>query len=584
MSDYAKLTVVKLKEELKRRTLPQTGLKAALVARLEENDAAQSGAGAVASQDQEKPDEGPAAAEVKAPEGEEKPVAQEEPVEEEDEATKEPPGRSSPRTEATGPTLGDAPLENAGGEVKEIQQDAKVKKAEEMLADEAKMPEIKADDVVAEATKTESSPRPAVQATGDDATPTPSSTRNTSIPIPSAESEAEPPSQIARATEHTQVSTQTSVAPEEQFEDSRKRKRRSHSPALLTQDVAMKKLKGEDGSSKAATPEGVVAVRPTQDEGMKDSPIIESSSSAPPARPSAGDARFKALFAQGPNAASTDTQTTRPALDRDVAPAVHPATTALYIRNFMRPMQPGALREHLSALAEPDSSNSDDGILAEFHMDSIKTHCLVQFKSITAASRVRTALHDTVWPDEKSRKPLWADFVPEEKLKTWINVELDAAGSRPPKRWEVVYEDEEGTIMAYLQEADSAPRRMNTLTSQNGIPSAPASAKAPPAPTGDVGQGFQALDDLFKSTVAKPKLYFQPVADGVARKRLDRLAAGRGGGRSDEMRRFTFEDDGVLVDNGPEFRPGYRGGSVRGRGGGFRRRGGFRGDSWRGGR
>lgn len=55
------------------------------------------------------------------------------------------------------------------------------------------------------------------------------------------------------------------------------------------------------------------------------------------------------------------------------------------------------------------------------------------------------------------------------------------------------------------------------------------------------------------------------------------------------MRRFTFEE-GVVVDAGPEFGPGWRGGGG-GRGsrggygrGGYSSRGAFRGDSWRDGR
>ena len=72
-----------------------------------------------------------------------------------------------------------------------------------------------------------------------------------------------------------------------------------------------------------------------------------------------------------------------------------------------------------------------------------------------------------------------------------------------------------------------------------------------------VGSGFKTLDDLFRSTAAKPKLYFQPVGDEVAARRLDKLAEGTGGGRDDEMRRFTFEAE-TIVDKGPEF--GFRGG------------------------
>jgi hypothetical protein len=81
-------------------------------------------------------------------------------------------------------------------------------------------------------------------------------------------------------------------------------------------------------------------------------------------------------------------------------------------------------------------------------------------------------------------------------------------------------------------------------------------SNAPPAAR--PGQGFKPLDELFKSTTTKPKLYYLPVPRPVADKRLDQfdelLRKGefrrRGG---DETRRITFEDDDHFVDVGPEY-------------------------------
>ena len=280
--------------------------------------------------------------------------------------------------------------------------------------------------------------------------------------------------------------------------------------------------------------------------------------------------------------------------DRDVAPAVHPATSALYIRNFMRPLHQGNLKDYLSSVARSSNGPQEDENVVEFYLDPIKTHCLVQFSSVSAASRVRLAMHDRVWPDERTRKALWVDFIPETKIKKWIEVEIEASSGRgaPQKRWEVVYEDEQDGIMAYLQEADSntgrgltsGPRRDSARNGHGQAPSAPLESRitAPPVPKGDPGKGFKALDDLFGSTTAKPKLYYQPVPKSIVNERLDRLAQGRGGGRSDEMRRFTFEDN-LIMDRGPEFGANYRG-ARGGPRGGFARggRGGYgRGDSWR---
>jgi hypothetical protein len=104
---------------------------------------------------------------------------------------------------------------------------------------------------------------------------------------------------------------------------------------------------------------------------------------------------------------------------------------------------------------------------------------------------------------------------------------------------------------------------------------------------------FLELDKLFHFTSTKPKLYWQPVSDNLADDRLDELdretsrdwdpradmkkngdSLGRG---LDQLKRYTFEDGDVLVDGGPEFgggrafaRAGNRG---RGRRNGDRYRG-----------
>jgi len=104
---------------------------------------------------------------------------------------------------------------------------------------------------------------------------------------------------------------------------------------------------------------------------------------------------------------------------------------------------------------------------------------------------------------------------------------------------------------------------------------------------------FLELDKLFNFTSTKPKLYWQPVSNNLADDRLDELdretsrdwdpradmkrngdSLGRG---LDQLKRYTFEDGDVLVDGGPEFgggrafaRAGNRG---RGRRNGDRYRG-----------
>lgn len=354
-------------------------------------------------------------------------------------------------------------------------------------------------------------------------------------------------------------------------------------------------------------------------------------------RPAPSDTRFKNLFpGSSKREASPTRQLTIPDQDdRVVSPALHPATAALYIRNFMRPLHSGHLQDHLNALARPFGSTGTEEMIKEFHLDNIRTHCLVRFVNTSAASRVRSNLHNRVWPDERTRRPLWVDFVPEEKLKRWIDIQRGVTSTgrgQPATRWEIVFEEERDGMKAYLQEVGTGPPgltgsklpQLQTLPRPDataaaaaaagqgvhGAPSGPRSREsdpriaAPQAPPStkpvDRGRGFQALDDLFRSTVVKPKLYYLPVSKSTADKRLDKLDAGRGGGRGgNELRKYTFED-GLLVDRGPLYGARGRGGQAHGGGGGgggagggfrgygvFHGRGGgsggggYRGDNWR---
>ena len=638
MVDYSKLKVTELKEELKKRGLPLTGLKAALVTRLTEADA---------QADQIQTTEGPPQPQDAVKDAED--VKEAVPVNAPVERTGEEVVESQQDAAASAPLAKDAAetIEGATSGAEAIANDVPVIQAVDEVDEVEHAKEDEA--MLADISKKLPSGEPSVEPTADvpmldetavdttaltiDDKPTRESEPDNTIPPPAeSTTEATPTPYDSPA-----LSAQSSLNKEEVLEDTRKRKRRSQSPPLVV-ETAQKRAKAEDGSPMVQLPEDVDTDREVKGEAeiqrtdaMADADATEGAQGSgspskegvqedtetradrrertpPPVtsesatKLSASDTRFKNLFT-GPlkrdasppaQPAYEDTE------DRVVTPALHPATAALYIRNFMRPLQPGSLKDHLASLSTAaNSSPKPDGI-TNFYLDPIRTHCLVEFPSISAASRVRSTLHDRVWPDERTRKPLWVDFVPEEKVKQWIDVEQNASSGRgqSAKRWEVVYEDEEGGIKAYLQETGAASRagapslaRTEPGRGVVGAPSGPRisefeQSKRQPdvAPRSDGGKGFKALDDLFKSTAAKPKLYYLPVVKEVADKRLDKLAAGRGGGRGDGVRRFTFEDE-LIVDKGPEFGAGFRGG-YRGRGGSYAgaqsaRGGGWRSDTWR---
>lgn len=340
------------------------------------------------------------------------------------------------------------------------------------------------------------------------------------------------------------------------------------------------------------------------------------------------DSRFKDLF-HSPKAGPTmgvrmeksksrDSAYDEVEPERIISPAIHPATAALYIRDFMRPLNPGQLKSHLANLATPPGHDIVPDVIVDFYLDPIRTHAFISFKNVSAASRVRSALHDRIWPDERTRKPLWVDFVPLEKVAEWIELEEsnNIGGRGSGKKWEIYYDiDEDRHVIASLQEASNIPHTQHLRKpSAQMSPQAPSSqASAPIAPRGIEGapsgpraemnreqnRGLRAatnlatLDQLFRSTTTKPVLYWEPVSKSLANRRLDALEDATSkrytkSNRDDsDINRYTFEDGAKLVDRGVELfggiRPprGFRGPGRGGSRGGFVGRGGFGGGSGR---
>ncbi len=136
-----------------------------------------------------------------------------------------------------------------------------------------------------------------------------------------------------------------------------------------------------------------------------------------------------------------------------VEPPLHIVTSALYIQNFMRPLQAPMVEEHHVNLATPAGQAPDLSLMVDFYLDQIRTHAFVLFKTASAAIQVRTALHNHVWPDERTRKPLWVDFVPPDKINGWIEREQSDGGSHNSlNKWEVVYESIGGRVEAELHD------------------------------------------------------------------------------------------------------------------------------------
>lgn len=576
MADYSSWKVTDLKAELKKRGIPQTGLrlKQQFIDKLAEEDAKATTEDA-AAHPVEQASETDAQQKI-APDATRQPEQQEseEPRPEESEAPPAPeqqPQQPEPETGA-------------------VQEQNKQNPTESQSQNGQ-------GDVVAQAPAQEQGPReaPPLEVTATVVEPAEQAPAIADEPLQSKPTMTTEVAPSVTQTSGANTGLSTPLPVEEVLEDKRKRKRRSQSPVPTPEAIAQKKARSKEESPRVILTDDVPAGTDPKDFARQEQPSGETPKEEP-AAPAKQDARFRGLFAAEPPPPHPPSPVQDVAMqDATVEPAIHPATCSLYIDGLMRPLQPNGLRNHLISLAStPEEANAAD-LIKDFWLDPIKTHCFVRFSNIPAASRVRSSIHGTVWPNERNRKSLWADFIPDEQIQEWIRAE-EAARDRPgpPTRWEIQYESNGDVVTAILAEAGSASRSGPSKARDPGFNRTPPlgprgsisqpdrrSSRGPPAPPSRPGQGFKPLDDLFESTTTKPKLYYLRVPREVADKRLDQfdelIRKGqfqrRGG---DEMRRITFEDEDRFVDGGPEYGLGAarrrRGGGRGGRRGGDGRR------------
>ena len=638
-TDYEKLTVAKLREVFKERGIPATGLtrKQQLIDKLNEED------GKAAAGEEKNEQAAGAGGEVQAKD------EQQAVTEEADDAE----SLASSKTVEAAAEVQKIQEEHPEGEVVQTHEETVVTATQ--VADAPAEASAKLEEEVAEA--------------GVDDVQEP--IELPSKPVEDVEPVQSPaPTPAPEQSNEVEMSGTKSPTPRSLEEDSRKRKRRSatspvdeeaveskrqkqvHEPEHViekttTEGEAVKEINDQEMEDIATEPpastndqqdtplndlpskeDAIVAKEqlPEQSEKAAEAATAAEESAIQSSSPRrARDARFRNLNAELDTTSSTDGQPNNIAEedDRHIPPAQHPATSTIYIRNLKRPVRPDALRSHLHNLSSPLAASGEDAVQedleVEIYLDPLKTHAYAKFPTLSHAARVRARLHDTVWPAERERDPLFVDFIGDDQFNEFVEVEEKNERNKKGGRWEVIYLHEEEGVRAELRDATAiptGPRRRSVGTGPVGY--IPDNRREIDKFRDEFVRGikhpgpqFVALDNLFKSTDAKPRLYFQPVPESLARRRKEIMADAKstrlptdvgGGSGLFDSRRYTFEELGFnegkvvveegrerdggargrpyygakrMVDNGPEFGlkvPAYarrRGGF----GGGFRGRG-----------
>ncbi|KAJ3561100.1 hypothetical protein NPX13_g9073 [Xylaria arbuscula] len=518
MADYSKMKVVELKAELKRLGLPQNGLKAELVSRLEEaipsegdptassEPPAEPSADTTAALEETQPSEDVGAA-SDVPE----PVEAESPPEQlpaEEAATTTQDGTADDTTEQTASTT--VIPETPSLPTTEVVQDAHKRKRRSTTpppSEDAARKRLRPDE-----------PHEKLDGSID---PMPSSNEILRSQTEAPDNTLTPDVDVS--TEQATIATEKAPEPSEETDSSRN----GNAASGLV----------EAGDPHAANGRG--ANTAIDDNGLEDSDMVNDG-----ATKDQTDTYTAGTAALDRDQEMRDTKRS-PSPERDIEPSLHPATSALYIKNFMRPLRPQAVQDHLLEVATPASAPLDPSIISNFYLDSIRTHAFAVFTSISAASRVRTALHDRVWPDETNRKALWIDFIPPENVEDWIDTEQQARDKGNMPRYEVIYDrSSDDNIIARLEETDGnqaarrgpvspvvhADRRPSIPTGParpSGIENAPTGPRNPYSHNGPptmYADRQDRLDSGFIKTKSSPQILYRPVTSELANRRLDCLA------------------------------------------------------------
>ncbi|KAG4304120.1 hypothetical protein PORY_002484 [Pneumocystis oryctolagi] len=135
----------------------------------------------------------------------------------------------------------------------------------------------------------------------------------------------------------------------------------------------------------------------------------------------------------------------------EIPDSLHQLTCAVYVRNFTRPLQISQLESHLLDIIK-EINNSCSDLFKKIWMDKFRTHAFIVLSAVEYAKKIRNCLHNSIWPCEKGRRSLWADYIPENKVDEWIDIE-----EQSPKdiKWEVIYDVEGKANLSKIEKKNS---------------------------------------------------------------------------------------------------------------------------------
>mmetsp|Transcript_37468 Transcript_37468/g.83385 ORF Transcript_37468/g.83385 Transcript_37468/m.83385 type:complete len:553 (-) Transcript_37468:623-2281(-) len=258
------------------------------------------------------------------------------------------------------------------------------------------------------------------------------------------------------------------------------------------------------------------------------------------------------------------TEDTRPVKQSRPAPegaadAASGTQSAIHVTNLVRPFTEQALRQLLSAT----------GTIVDLYMPTIKTHAIVIFESEEQAHATHKAVDQLKWP-QHNHKALQVKLLAVDQAKQEIAVARDPslaqtlkrqASAQGPKQLASPRGAPAPAAAAALAASAAAAAAKDVATAKARPEPAPKPAAAEAQPEEPAHQAHEpaekaaskaapeddvlSLDDLFRKTTTKPCIYYLPLTDEEVARRRKRAAADDARGRSSSFVDSTENGSGA---------------------------------------